>query len=212
MAMEFSGEYRIPAPQQRVWDALNDPAHRVRTVGGRNRITYYWPLPGWRRGTVRLSDAGAGSPRVAGHVPSLPCAHPSGPHPGDPASLRLTSAKSRMGRDYSRRLGRTDGCTKRFWPGDFRVRFACSRRYGRTDGYTKRFWPGNVDPRVACARHRNGCIRQVRIDVRGAVPLHCRVAIPDASAVRRIVLPHARPPVQRVHWVHRVYRVHRGRV
>lgn len=26
MAMEFSGEYRIPAPQQQVWDALNDPA------------------------------------------------------------------------------------------------------------------------------------------------------------------------------------------
>ena len=26
MAVEFSGEYRIPAPQQQVWDALNDPA------------------------------------------------------------------------------------------------------------------------------------------------------------------------------------------
>jgi len=26
MAMEFSGEYRIPARQQQVWDALNDPA------------------------------------------------------------------------------------------------------------------------------------------------------------------------------------------
>lgn len=26
MAMEFSGEYRIPAGQQQVWDALNDPA------------------------------------------------------------------------------------------------------------------------------------------------------------------------------------------
>jgi carbon monoxide dehydrogenase subunit G len=26
MAMEFSGEYRIPARQQLVWDALNDPA------------------------------------------------------------------------------------------------------------------------------------------------------------------------------------------
>ena len=25
MAMEFSGEYRIPATQQQVWDALNDP-------------------------------------------------------------------------------------------------------------------------------------------------------------------------------------------
>lgn len=34
MAMEFSGEYRIPAPQQRVWDALNDPAVLQACIAG----------------------------------------------------------------------------------------------------------------------------------------------------------------------------------
>lgn len=34
MPLEFSGEYRIPAPQQRVWDALNDPAVLQRCIAG----------------------------------------------------------------------------------------------------------------------------------------------------------------------------------
>ena len=32
--MEFSGEYRIPAPQQRVWEALNDPAVLQACIAG----------------------------------------------------------------------------------------------------------------------------------------------------------------------------------
>ena len=149
-----------------------------------------------------------------------------GPRPGDPANVRLSSAKFRMKRDYSRRFARSAkfriGCdgTRRFArSAKFRMGCDGTRRYGRNDGCAKRFRPGNVDPRVrfacarhrdGCTRHRDGCIRQVRIDVRGGkLPLHCRVAIPDASAVRGIVLPHARPPVHRVHWVHRV---HCGRV
>ena len=34
MAMEFSGEYRIPARQQQVWDALNDPAVLQACIAG----------------------------------------------------------------------------------------------------------------------------------------------------------------------------------
>ncbi len=34
MALEFSGEYRIPAPQQRVWAALNDPAVLQASIAG----------------------------------------------------------------------------------------------------------------------------------------------------------------------------------
>ncbi len=34
MAMEFSGEYRIPAPRQQVWDALNDPAVLQASIAG----------------------------------------------------------------------------------------------------------------------------------------------------------------------------------
>lgn len=34
MAMEFSGEYRIPATQQKVWEALNDPAVLQACIAG----------------------------------------------------------------------------------------------------------------------------------------------------------------------------------
>lgn len=34
MAIEFSGEYRIAAPQQQVWDALNDPAVLQASIAG----------------------------------------------------------------------------------------------------------------------------------------------------------------------------------
>ena len=34
MAMEFSGEYRIPARQKQVWDALNDPAVLQACIAG----------------------------------------------------------------------------------------------------------------------------------------------------------------------------------
>src|SRR5262249_41092803 len=33
-AMEFSGEYRIPAPRQKVWEALNDPAILQQCIPG----------------------------------------------------------------------------------------------------------------------------------------------------------------------------------
>lgn len=38
MAMEFSGEYRIPARQQEVWDALNDPAVLQACIVGCNQL------------------------------------------------------------------------------------------------------------------------------------------------------------------------------
>jgi carbon monoxide dehydrogenase subunit G len=34
MAMEFSGEYRVPASQQKVWEALNDPAVLQACIAG----------------------------------------------------------------------------------------------------------------------------------------------------------------------------------
>jgi uncharacterized protein len=34
MSMEMTGEYRIPAPQQRVWEALNDPAVLKACIAG----------------------------------------------------------------------------------------------------------------------------------------------------------------------------------
>src|SRR4030067_692272 len=34
MSMEFSGEYRIPAPPQAVWNALNDPAVLQACIAG----------------------------------------------------------------------------------------------------------------------------------------------------------------------------------
>ena len=38
MAMEFSGEYRIPARQKRVWDALSDPAVLQACILGCSRV------------------------------------------------------------------------------------------------------------------------------------------------------------------------------
>lgn len=38
MAMEFSGEYRIPARQQQVWDALNNPAVLQACIVGCSRL------------------------------------------------------------------------------------------------------------------------------------------------------------------------------
>ncbi|MBU4507361.1 MAG: carbon monoxide dehydrogenase, partial [Gammaproteobacteria bacterium] len=32
--MEFSGEYRLPVAQQRVWEALNDPAVLQASIAG----------------------------------------------------------------------------------------------------------------------------------------------------------------------------------
>ena len=38
VVMEFSGEYRIPARQKRVWDALSDPALLQACIAGCNRV------------------------------------------------------------------------------------------------------------------------------------------------------------------------------
>ena len=38
MAVEFSGEYRIPASQQQVWEALNDPAVLQACIAGCRRL------------------------------------------------------------------------------------------------------------------------------------------------------------------------------
>ncbi|HEV7816475.1 MAG TPA: carbon monoxide dehydrogenase subunit G [Janthinobacterium sp.] len=38
MAIDFSGEYRIPAAQQKVWEALNDPAVLQACIAGCQRL------------------------------------------------------------------------------------------------------------------------------------------------------------------------------
>src|SRR5665811_30700 len=38
LTMEFSGEYRIPARQQRVWNALSDPAVLQACIAGCSRV------------------------------------------------------------------------------------------------------------------------------------------------------------------------------
>lgn len=38
MAMEFSGEYRIPVPREQVWEALNDPAALQACIAGCTRL------------------------------------------------------------------------------------------------------------------------------------------------------------------------------
>lgn len=69
MALEFSGEYRIPAPQQRVWDALNDPAVLQACIAGCKQlekisdtefnaivVAKVGPVSATFRGSVVLSD------------------------------------------------------------------------------------------------------------------------------------------------------------
>jgi len=69
MAMEFSGEYRIPARQQQVWDALNDPAVLLASIAGCKQlekvsdsefnaivVTRVGPISATFRGSVTLSD------------------------------------------------------------------------------------------------------------------------------------------------------------
>lgn len=69
MSLEFSGEYRIPAPQQRVWDALNDPAVLQASIAGCKQLekisdtdftaivtTKVGPVSATFRGRVALSE------------------------------------------------------------------------------------------------------------------------------------------------------------
>lgn len=69
MAMEFSGEYRIPAKQQKVWDALNDPAVLQACIAGCKQLekisdteftaivsAKVGPVSATFRGSVVLSD------------------------------------------------------------------------------------------------------------------------------------------------------------
>lgn len=69
MAMEFSGEYRIPARQQQVWDALNDPAVLQACIAGCKQLekisdteftaivaAKVGPVSATFRGSVCLSD------------------------------------------------------------------------------------------------------------------------------------------------------------
>ena len=72
MSIEFSGEYRIPAPQQRVWDALNDPAVLQASIAGCRQldkvadnafnaivVAKVGPISATFRGTVELSEVDA---------------------------------------------------------------------------------------------------------------------------------------------------------
>lgn len=72
MSMEMTGEYRIPAPQQRVWDALNDPAVLKACIAGCQQLdkvsdtefkaivaTKVGPISATFRGAVNLSDLDA---------------------------------------------------------------------------------------------------------------------------------------------------------
>lgn len=69
MALEFSGEYRIPASQQRVWDALNDPAVLQACIAGCKQLekisdteftaivaAKVGPVSATFRGSVNLSE------------------------------------------------------------------------------------------------------------------------------------------------------------
>ncbi len=72
MSMEMTGEYRIPAPQQRVWDALNDPAVLKTCIAGCQQLdkvsdtefkaivaTKVGPISATFRGAVNLSELDA---------------------------------------------------------------------------------------------------------------------------------------------------------
>lgn len=67
--MEFSGEYRLPVAQQRVWEALNDPAVLQASIAGCQQLdklsdtefsavvtTKVGPISATFRGAVELSD------------------------------------------------------------------------------------------------------------------------------------------------------------
>jgi carbon monoxide dehydrogenase subunit G len=69
MSMEMSGEYRIPAPRQRVWEALNDPAVLKACIPGCKQLekvsetdftaivaTKVGPVSATFRGSVNLSE------------------------------------------------------------------------------------------------------------------------------------------------------------
>jgi carbon monoxide dehydrogenase subunit G len=69
MSMEMTGEYRIPAPRQRVWEALNDPAVLRACIPGCKQLdkvsdtdftaivaTKVGPVSATFRGTVNLSE------------------------------------------------------------------------------------------------------------------------------------------------------------
>jgi uncharacterized protein len=69
MSMEMTGEYRIPAPRQRVWEALNDPAVLKACIPGCKQLekvsdtdfnaivaTKVGPVSATFRGSVNLSD------------------------------------------------------------------------------------------------------------------------------------------------------------
>jgi len=69
MSMEITGEYRIPAPQARVWDALNDPAVLKACIAGCQQLekvsdtefsaivaTKVGPVSATFRGSVTLCD------------------------------------------------------------------------------------------------------------------------------------------------------------
>lgn len=72
MALEFSGDYRIPAAQQRVWDALNDPAVLQASIAGCRQldkvgdnafnaivVAKVGPISATFRGAVELSEIDA---------------------------------------------------------------------------------------------------------------------------------------------------------
>lgn len=69
MSMEMTGEYRIPAPRQRVWEALNDPAVLKACIPGCQQLekvsdtdftaivaTKVGPVSATFRGSVNLTD------------------------------------------------------------------------------------------------------------------------------------------------------------
>lgn len=72
MAMDFTGEYDIPASKQRVWDALNDPAALQASIAGCKQLdkisdtefsaivtTKVGPISATFRGSVQLSELDA---------------------------------------------------------------------------------------------------------------------------------------------------------
>lgn len=65
MAIEFSGEYRIAAPQQRVWEALNDPAVLQASIAGCRQLD---KVDGNAFNAIVVAKVGPISATFRGHV------------------------------------------------------------------------------------------------------------------------------------------------
>ena len=90
MSMEMTGEYRIPAPQQRVWEALNDPAVLKACIAGCKQLekvsdTEFNAIVATKVGPVSATFSGAVNLSRPGRAQRL---HADRPGPGRRRRLR----------------------------------------------------------------------------------------------------------------------------